>query len=469
MASSLLPLDWFIFATSLVVVVALAIRSGLRPTLLQYLVSDRNVPKALLFLTSIASFMGAGLMVGVVDLGYSSGIAVGVLGVVFAVGFFLVSVLAPRIRRITGEQDIRTLPQFLEWRYPSKSHRCKRLAGLVNLIAYLMLAALQLVGLSVFLSEISGVSPSAIITGVGLLAVIYTAWAGLRSEFLTDYVQAFVMFVMLLLVIPLLIGEAGGIQPFCDAARKVVLGEPATVIVLCVLGIVVWAPALLGSMDVWQRVMAAKNERVAGATMRLVSISILLVFLLFMVVGSVSRSLYPEAGAHPAVKLFLSVFPAGGLLGLALAGLVAAMMSTADTMLLVAGVSLANDLRGGGSSPNSESTCLVWNRLSVALCGIVAILLAILFQDVIKLVAGAFSSLAILVPTVLGGLLWKRATERGAFWSIATGLIVLYSLTMLAAVLRPAVVQLVALPAFFVSIITMVAVSKATSKPGLSS
>jgi Na+/proline symporter len=427
-------------------------------------VSDRSVPKGLLFLTSIASFMGAGLMVGIVDLGHSSSIAVGVLGVVFAVGFFFVSTLAPRIRRITGQQDIRTLPQFLEWRYPSKSHRCQRLAGLVNLIAYLMLAALQLVGLSVFLSEISGVSPPAIITGVGLLAVVYTAWAGLRGEFLTDYVQAFFIFFLLLLVVPLLVGAVGGIQPFCHAAVKIELGNPTTVVVLCVLGIVVWAPALLGSMDVWQRVMAAKNERVAGSTMRLVGISILLVFLLFMVVGNVSRSLYPEAGAHPAVKLFLSVFPAGGLLGLALAGLVAAMMSTADTMLLVAGVSLANDLRGGGRSPHAEGTDLVRNRLSVALCGVVAILLALTFQDVIKLVAGAFSSLAILVPTVLGGLLWKRATEQGAFWSIAMGLIVLYSLTTLTAVLSPAAVELVALPAFFVSVITMVAVSKATSK-----
>ena len=458
--------DWAVFSLSIFLVVIWTIRSGLKTTLSQFLVHNRNVPTFYLTITSIASFMGAGLMIGVVDMSYSSGIAVGILGITFAIGFYIVSLVAPKIRQITGDKNINTLPEFLSWRFKHPKKRIQTAAGLINLIAYLFLAALQFVGISIFLSHLSGIHPTFIIIFVGLIVTIYTSWAGLKGEFFTDYIQAFFMFIFLIVIIPLLAGKIGGGLEFISMIKNIQIGEPITVIGLMILGIFVWAPSLLGSMDVWQRIMAAKNSKVACQTMRWVSLFIFIVFFLFMLVGTASQSLLPNIENNPAVNLFLNLFPSGGLLGLALAGLMAAMMSTADTMILVAGISLATDLKKLQKSTRKNNS-LFYNRIATAVCGIIAILFAILFKDIVNLVGNAFSSLAILVPAIVCGLFWKKTTEKGAFWSIIIGATTLYSLSILLTFVAPETAQLASLPALIVSIIMIFLISILTKNEGI--
>ncbi|MCL4838464.1 MAG: hypothetical protein KJ058_10930 [Thermoanaerobaculia bacterium] len=128
------------------------------------------------------------------------------------------------------------------------------------------------------------------------------------------------------------------------------------------------------------------------------------------------------AGADEVAPAFLLAFAPGPLTGLVLAGAIAAIMSTANSFLVLAGAALVRDLpRAIGSEPRASLAAGRWSTLLVALA---AAGFAFLYDDLVALL-GSFSFgllAAALAPAVGLGLVWRRAGAPAALASIWTGL-----------------------------------------------
>ena len=142
--------------------------------------------------------------------------------------------------------------------------------------------------------------------------------------------------------------------------------------------------------------------------------------------------LAPLASPDQASPAFLLDFTPGLLAGLVFAGILAAIMSTADSLLNIAAAALVRDLPRalGWRLPDQ----LFWGRLAVLAVALAAAAFSLAYGDLIALLGTfAFGTFAAsLAPAVAVGLNWRRVTAAAAAASIATGLVVHLGLEWLA-------------------------------------
>lgn len=416
---SLSIIDMVIVGLFLLFMLILGIRASRGVTLNGFFVHNRNVKKFLLILTSFSTFIGGGTIIGIINFGYSKGLLPVIMGIAFAIGFWLVGAIAPVIKEKT--KNLYTLPQFLESIYDKKT---SFIASLVNLVAYFFLTAVQFVALGTFFKLILGWEMLASIMLAGLILVIYTSLGGLISEFYTDYFQAFFMLLAIPFILFFLIKQIGNISLIPqDLVGQFLITKDLLFIIVAFL---FWAPSLMVSMDVWQRIFAAKDKKTAMHSMQISGFIILAIFVIFTLIGILARILFPNINPElVAPTLVVKLLPKG-LLGLGLIAILAALMSTADSMLIVTGVTLTKDIyKRWINKKASDKNQLKFARASTFVVGLVAILIGLKFQNIIALIGNALSSLTILLPAVIGGLFWRKANHHAAFYSIFIGFILL--------------------------------------------
>ena len=113
-----------------------------------------------------------------------------------------------------------------------------------------------------------------------------------------------------------------------------------------------------------------------------------------------------------------------GLYGLVLAGFFAAVMSSADTVLLITSMTLVHDIyRKGMNRQMSEEETLRLSRKVTFVLGIMALIVALLIFNIVHLAIEAISFYVVLTPAIIFGFYWKRANNKAAIWSIIIGLI----------------------------------------------
>jgi len=150
----------------------------------------------------------------------------------------------------------------------------------------------------------------------------------------------------------------------------------------------------------------------------------------FTLVGVAAHVLFPNIDPAEATTQMIGRFLHPGIRGIALAGLLAAVMSTADSMLLITGLTISKDI-GTAVFPRlaaDERRLFVTARLSSILLAVAAMLFALAIPDLVQIMVNAFSVLMILLPAVLSGMFAKRKDESAAFWSILIGLVTTLSL-----------------------------------------
>jgi SSS family solute:Na+ symporter len=146
--------------------------------------------------------------------------------------------------------------------------------------------------------------------------------------------------------------------------------------------------------------------------------------------------------------LMIELLPAG-VLGVGFASILAILMSTVDSMLMVGSATLTKDWFLARRPGADERTKLRMGRWFVLLFGVGAFLVALLVQDIVRLAVTSVQILSVFMPALLGGLLWKRASAPAAFWSILVGFLVTI-------VLLTFIPDIAAVPALLVSIVLFV-------------
>jgi len=450
-----------------------------------FLVAGRSLPWYVLVGTLLATWIGSGSLFSGAGLGYRNGLA-GLWSSGGAwVGIVLVFFIAKRIRNL-GKV---TVPDVFELRYGKLA---ATLATVTTVIAYLTIVSYQFKGGGKVLSIVTdgGVSIGAGIVITAVFAILYTVLAGMLSVVYTDVVNGVLMTIGCLAALGYMIFHVGGLDVvlasaeaagkwgfFGHWAKESTSGASGPIIAIsfCVPTMLL----LLGDANMYQRIFSARD----GGTARKA--------VFFWVIGVVilesSISFLGLTGSVAAEQGLLTDLAAGGAGGtenviptLALEGvpialgmlMVATMMavivSTADSFLLIPATNLTRDVYQRWISPDApQKRVVLISRCLILGLGGIAYLLVNQFPTVL---AAAYTAYLIygasITPALLAAFLWKRATRTGAVASILSGAVVtlLWTFVIDTSGFHP-FLQEVTFPAAGLSILALVVGSLLTPPP----
>lgn len=385
-----------------------------------YLVAGRRLGPMLYMGTLAALVLGGASTIGGVGLGYQYGISGMWLVVAIGSGVLMLSLaFAGRISRL----KVYTVSEMLELRYGPGS---SMLSGVVMVGYTLMLSVTSTIAYAVVFSALLDIGKIPSILLGGGVVVLYSALGGMWSITATDFIQFLIQTVgVFLVLLPLAVWRAGGLDgmradlgaDFFDAS-SIGMSTIVTYFVIYFFG-------LLIGQDIWQRVFTARSHTVARWAGAGAGVYCLVYGVAGAVIGMAAKVLVPQLGDpnEAFVAVTERALPVG-LTGLVLAAALAAIMSTASGALIATATVASHDIVGAvrGKPPVSEDGEVGSNRWWVLGFGVVVIAIASVLQDVVAALTVAYDILVggLLVP-VLGGLLWRRATGRGALAAIAAG------------------------------------------------
>jgi len=371
-----------------------------------FFVAGRRLSPSLLFATVMAANIGAGSTVGAAGLGYRDGLSawwwVGSAG---AGTLVLAWWIGPRMWRIAREHDLRTMGDFLEWRYgPS----VRASVSVLLWFGTLAILAGQLIAMAAVLEAVAGIPKLAGCLLGGLVMISYFVAGGLLSSTWVNLVQLVVLLAGFLVAVPLAVEAGGGWTALRAAPPEV--------------------PGLV------QKVYGARDERAVRRGLGWCGLALMAFAALPPILGIVARVLHPglERLDLALPTLLVADLPvAVGMLGLA--AVFSAEISSADAILFMLATSLSQDLYRRFMDPRAtDARILAVARWAAAAGGLLGIALAAGLPSVIASLTIFYSLLSgsLLVPVVLG-LHSRRAGVAEALAAIAGGTLVLLTVRQL--------------------------------------
>ena len=472
------PLTVLSFFLYLVIIVAIGILSAKYSSsgLSEFFLAGRKLKEFVVALSAVVSGRSAWLLVGVTGMAFTIGApAVWAVTGYITAEIFLFAFVGKRLRRYTSMMDNLTLPDFFESRFKDKSNVLRIISVLIILIFMISYVAAQFLAGGKAFSTSFHVSETTGILITALIVLVYTALGGFLAASLTDMIQAFFMIFALLILPFIAISHAGGwgeivqtlqnfnpkfLNPFAFAAGGVI----------GFLGIGLGSP---GNPHILVRYMSVSDPKALRKSCLIGTVWNTLMAWGAIFIGLVGRAYYlkPEAlpGEDPEnlLPFMASEHLHPLLVGIIIASILAAIMSTADSQLLVASSGVVRDIYqkilAKGKSIAQRKLVLFSRIVILFLVAAALVFGAIAKQYVFWLVLFAWGGLgASFGPPLLLSLFWKRTTKAGVIAGLVSGTAVTIIWNQISH-LKSIVYELV--PAFIVSTLLTILVSFLTTPP----
>jgi len=401
-----------------------------------YFVGGRSMGPIAIGLSFFATYSSTNSFVGFPGQSYAWGVTWFLL-VPFVIGLSLFSwvAVAPRLRTFTESLGSLTIPDLIGFRFGSPAARV--LAAAIVLFASLFYMTAVFKGIGNLLEVFLDIPYRAAIVIVLVIVMAYTMAGGFISVVKTDAVQGLVMIVAGVLLFRGTTAAAGGLGSVAaladDPVTEPLLRWGGGVSVPLALG-VIFAGTVKFVVEPRQlsRFYALESRAAAARAVWVSTAAFLVVYTLLMPIGLYARHIIPGGVSDtdlvvPRLLTSPEVFSAGTGAFL-LVAMVAAAMSSLDSVLLVTASTAERDIAGvvrGG--PKSERSTLRATRFYVALFALVTAVIALNPPaGIVGLTAfsGAVYG-ACFAPALLMGLYWRRGSGRAAVASFVTGLAVL--------------------------------------------
>ena len=398
-----------------------------------YLVAGRRLGPLFYTGTMAAVVLGGASTVGGVGLGYKYGISGMWLVVAIGTGVLLLSLLfASTLQKLR----IYTVSQMLSLRYGTES---TKVSSIVMLAYTLMLCATSTGAYATIFVVLFGFERWVAIAVGGAVVLIYSTIGGMWSITLADMAQFIIKTIgVFALMLPFTLSAAGGFEGIRERAGAEFFSITGIGAQSIITYFVVYTLGLLIGQDIWQRVFTARTPLIArwGGTAAGIYCILYGVAGALIGMGASVALAAVESQDDVYADVAMNLLPVG-IGGLVLAAAVAAIMSTASGALIAAATVAQTDVvpfvrgwfrRGkagdaAGTVEDAEAAeDITSNRYWVLGLGVVAIILAIVVQDVVAALTIACDILVGgLLVSILGGLVWKRGTGLGAAVSMAVG------------------------------------------------
>lgn len=416
-----------------------------------FLVFSRSAPFFLVLFSTVSTWVGVGTTVATASSGYTTGLSLGftasaggILGAIGAAWF------APRLKRFGDVYHCHTIGDFFQVRYSTSSRLA---ASSVILFIYTLLTGAQLLGLSAILRVWTDSTPLYIVIFAAISTVIYTAFAGIKSDFYTDSIHFVLMLVVLFFILlPLSLIAVGGLEGL--SALPPTYFDPFAYggFAFFIAGLIFGAGSIFVTMELWQRIYASSTERTARLALGCSILIIVAFYGISAFLGMVARILLPDLpDSDLALFTLMNDLLPHGVLGLGVAALMAILISTLNSTLMVSSATLAKDFLY--HLPHAAPDRLLFlSRISTVLTGTLGLFVAFLFPDIVTLSVNGMFMLLILLPAIVGGFFWKRATTIAASTSIILGMAITGGFMIVDATTA-------FIPGFIVSVIAFVLIS----------
>lgn len=444
-----------------------------------YMLGGRALGPAVAALSAGASDMSGWLLMGLPGAMYSFGLSSGWIVIGLTIGAYLNWLLvAPRLRVYSSvAEDAITIPDFFEKRFKDRSGMLRIFSAAVTLIFFTLYASSGFVAGGRLFNAVFDVE---YVTGIWILALViisYTFIGGFLAVSWTDFVQGLIMLFALILVPAIALTATDGVSNALSTIQSIdsALLDPFTgQSLIGIVSLFAWGLGYFGQPHIIVRFMAI--EKVADIKKaRRIGIS----WMVFTVVGAMSTGLfglayYTQRGLQidNPENIFINL---SDLLfidlvtGVLLAALLAAIMSTISSQLLVSSSAATADFYQTFIRKQASDRELVTvGRLTVLLVALLSIWLAFGADDsILNLVGYAWAGFgSAFGPLVLFSLFWKRTTKQGALAGMVVGAAVVILWKNYATSLFGSIGELYEMiPAFTLSVLAIVIVSLLTPRP----
>lgn len=402
-----------------------------------YLLGGRRLGPAVTALSAGASDMSGWLLLGLPGALYLSGLQESWIVIGLVIGaFFNWTLVARPLREATEKFNSLTLPDYFESRFSDETKLLRLLSALVILLFFTFYAASGMVaGATLFSSSFGLPYLTSLIIGATVI-VSYTAVGGFLAVSWTDFIQGTLMLIALVTVPTVMVFELGG--PAAAYAQLEAIDPTLTQLVggsslLGIASLAAWGFGYFGQPHILARFMAIDSPesvgraRTIGMTWMILSAcGALAVGLLGIAFLEAKGTPLADADSETVFIVLTQMIFNPWIAGVFLAAILAAVMSTIDSQLLVSSSALSEDFYKTLLRPEADERELVMvGRATVIVIAVIALVIALDPQSkVLALVSYAWAGLgASFGPVVLLSLYWKRMNRQGALAGMLTGAI----------------------------------------------
>jgi sodium/proline symporter len=460
-----------------VVVVVGFITVRLTKTLADFLLAGRKLGAWVVAFSERASGESAWLLIGLPGLAFAGGFSAIWSAIGCGVGILTSwTLVARRLRVQTEKLGALTLPDYFEARFQDTTHLLRIVSMAVIVFFFTFYVSAQFLAAGKVLHVTFGLAP---IHGMLIGAVIilfYTIMGGFYAVAWTDLVQGILM-VGAMIVLPLAAWiELGGIS---GVAERIAAVDPNLLHVTCgqtgrslIMGLIIGSLGIglgyVGQPHLLARFMAIKNPNDLRKGAMIAMSWVVIAFWGAIFVGIAGLAYFGPNGLDDVEHVMPQVatlFLPAGIAGVVISAAIAAMMSTADSQLLVATSALSEDIYHQLINKDAPQKRLVAiSRIGTVAIGVIAFLLALAAEErVYWFVLYGWSGLgAAFGPGMVLSLWWRRTTKWGFFWGMIVGAVTTVVWHNVP-VLKDFVYELV--PAFIFALIAVVVGSLLTSPP----
>ena len=361
-----------------------------------------------------------------------------------------------------------TLSDFVEERFGKLP---SGISAIIVILSCTILCCFQLIGMGALLRTIFGIPTTYTIIGVGIFFIIFTVMGGMLSVAYTDTMCAAIMLVGLYIMMFILLGKVGGFEELhvVVAERKPSMLSPFAGGAMHWGMIFSWAIVNgignLGSPQYMTRFYAATDERTARMSQGVCGLLFFVAYLPLMIIGLAAFVLVPGIASDNDVVptvLFQLVPPAVG--GLVASALLCASISTADSVLLMAGTTAIRDIQQKFFNPHlSPEKVLRNSRLATLGIGLATIVISLFLSGSVMWIHINMQNIVastLALPVILGFTV-KRINSQGTVAGMVGG-----AVTAVAWLLMGQPLGLMpVIPGLAVCAILMFGVSYATQRP----
>lgn len=403
-----------------------------------YYLGGRKLNKWVTAISAQASDMSGWLLMGLPGAAYLSGVADSLwialgLGIGTYLNWKYVALRLRHYTRIAGNAI--TIPDFFDHRFQDHAHLLRIVSSLVILVFFLIYTASGFVaGAKLFNTVFHLPYQLALALGVGVI-LCYTFLGGFKAVCWTDLIQGLLMLFAIVIVPIAAIIALGGINAL--HAQHALLGKPhmynllifsngtKNVGLISLLSTLGWGLGYFGMPHILVRFMAIRRPSEIPQARHIAMLWVSISLVAAVMIGTVGAAFLPSLpdGERVFMEMARTLFPPF-IAGLLLSAILAAVMSTADSQLLVAASALSQDLYHVFFRKKAGDAELVW----ISRCAVMAIAIVAYFMarnessGVFDLVSYAWAGFgSAFGPVVLGALFFRRTTRNGALAAMITG------------------------------------------------
>jgi solute:Na+ symporter, SSS family len=397
-----------------------------------YYVGGRKMGSWHIGLSVVATDVGGGFSIGLGGLGFVMGISGSWLLFTGLIGAWLSAVLLiPKVSNLSKKHNLLSFPQFLK---DSFNPRVAFIAGIISAIGYLGFTSSQiLAGAKLASASFSALSLNQALIIMGVIAVVYTVFGGLKAVIYTDTIQwSLLLFGLVFIALPFSYFSIGGISEiretlpseflkFSNVTWQQIVNWFATILPIWFIG-----------MTLYQRIYAAGNIKTARKAWFIAGLFEYPVMAFTgALLGMFAKAAFdqgiipisefndgmhidPELGLPLLLKTILPV----GLTGIILSAYFSAIMSTADSCLMAASGNIVTDIL----KIKTSKKVLRLSQMATFLLGAFALIVSLWAPSVLDLMlySYAFMVSGLFIP-VLAALFHKKPNSTGAFWAMILG------------------------------------------------